>query len=462
MTSSPYFDNICTLPLPSDLFCQALHPTQPILTVGLASGHVLTYRLPSTEEDTPTTSQPESRKGSINGTSSILSQRRRSSTASENGLGSIETIWKTRRHKGSCRALVYSLDGNICYSGGTDGLIKAFETETGRVVSKIALPLATEDADEDAPTVIHVLTPLHLLVATDSGSLYVYELKDEGRTITNEPSQTHQPHGEEHINTLFPIPPSSESTSGYPKQFITVGGSTLAVIDIRRGIIATSEDQEIELLSLSMVSGLKSGGTSVGTKVLAGQSDGVISLFERGAWGDLDERIVVDREGASIDVLCEVPLGFLPRMGKLKMNEKIVAAGLDDGRIRFVRIGRNNVVHEWDLKHDELEGVTSILFDEAGTRMITAGGSIVKVWTKASPASEATLNVNGTGKRRHDADSVEDEEDDDDSDDQEQEVESEDEEGSSEGERGGRRKKRKRNKGKDKSGGKALSLSGMF
>lgn len=462
MTSSPYFDNICTLPLPSDLFCQALHPTQPILTVGLASGHVLTYRLPSTEEDTPTASQPESRRGSINGTSSILSQRRRSSTASENGLGSIDTIWKTRRHKGSCRALAYALDGNICYSGGTDGLIKAFETETGRVVNKIALPLTAEDADEDAPTVIHVLTPLHLLVATDSGSLYVYELKDEGRTITNEPSQMHQPHGQEHINTLIPIPPSSESTSGYPKQFITVGGSTLAVVDIRRGIIATSEDQEIELSSLSMVSGLKSGGTSVGTKVLAGQSDGVISLFERGAWGDLDERIVVDREAASIDALCEVPLEFLPRMGKLKMNEKIVAAGLDDGRIRFVRIGRNSVIHEWDLKHDELEGVTSILFDEAGTRMITGGGPIVKVWTKASPATEAMLNVDGTGKRKHDADSGEDEEDDDDSDDQEQEVESEDEEGSSEEERGGKRKKRKRNKGKDKSGGKALSLSGIF
>lgn len=462
MTSSPYFDNICTLPLPSDLFCQALHPTLPILTVGLASGHVLTYRLPSTEEDASIAPQQETRRGSINGTSSILSQRRRSSTASENGLGSIDTIWKTRRHKGSCRALAYSPDGNIGYSGGTDGLIKAFEAETGRVVSKIALPLATEDAGEDAPTVLHVLTPLHLLVATDSGSLYVYELKDEGKTIADEPSQTHQPHGEEHINTLIPIPPSSESTSGYPKQFITVGGSTLAVVDIRKGIIANSEDQEIELSSLAMVSGLRSGGTSVGTKVLAGQSDGVISLFERGAWDDLDERIVVDREGASIDTLCEVPHEFLPRMGKLKMNEKIVAAGLDDGRIRFVRIGRNSVIHEWDLKHDELEGVTSILFDEAGSRMITGGGAIVKVWTKASPATEATLNVSEAGKRKHDADSEDDEEDGNDSDDPEQDVESEDEEDSGEEERGGKRKKRKRNKGKDKSGGKALSLSGMF
>ncbi|KAK5943057.1 WD repeat-containing protein jip5 [Knufia obscura] len=458
MTSSPYFDNICTLPLPTDLFCQALHPTQPILTVGLASGHVLTYRLPSTDEESST--EPEPRRGSINGTSSILSQRRRSSTASENGLGSIDTIWKTRRHKGSCRALAYTPDGNTCYSGGTDGLIKAFETETGRVSSKVALPLDPQNGGEDAPTAIHVLTPLHLLVTTDSGALYFYDLKDGGKSIATEPSQTHQPHGEEPVNSLIPIPASSESTSGYPKQFLTVGGSTLAVVDIRRGVIATSEDQEIELSSLSMVSGLKSGGTSVGTKVLVGQGDGVISLFERGVWSDLDERIVIDREGASIDALYEVPLDFLPRMGKLKMNEKIVAAGLDDGRIRFVRVGRNAVIDEWDLKHDEIEGVTSILFDEAGTRMITGGGQTVKVWTKASPTPEATSNVNGTGKRKHEEDS--DDEEEGDSDDHEQETENEDEEESSEEERGGKRKKRKRNKGKDKSGGKALNLNGIF
>lgn len=463
MTSSPFFDNICTLPLPSDVFCQALHPTQPILTVGLASGHVLTYRLPSTDDDLePTTPEPESTRGSTNGTSSILSQRRRSSTASENGLGSIDTIWKARRHKGSCRALAYSPSGNICYSGGTDGLVKAFETDTGRVVSKIALPLVVE-GDEDAPTVIHVLTPLHLLVATDTGSLYVYDLKDEGRTISKEPVQTHKPHGGEHINTLIPIPPSSESTSSYPKQFITVGGSTLAVIDIRRGIIATSEDQEIELSSLTMVSGLKSGGTSVGTKVLAGQGDGVIALFERGVWDDLDERLVVDREGASIDALCEVPFDFLPRAGKLKMSEKIVAVGLDDGRIRFVRIGRNAVIDDWDLKHDEIEGVTSILFDEAGTRMITGGGQTVKVWTKASPTTGAVLNVNEIGKRKHEVESDEEEEEvDDDSEDQEQEIESEEDEDSDDEKRGGKRKKRKRNKGKDKTGGKAMSLSGVF
>lgn len=461
MTSSPIFDNICTLPLPTDLFAVALHPSKPILTVGLASGQVLAYRLPSSDESSP---PPQPQRESINGTNSILSQRRRSSSASENGLGSISIIWKTRRHKGSCRTLAHSPDGSVCYSGGTDGLVKAFDTETGRVVSKIAIPLPEAAREEvDAPTLVYALTPLHLVVATDSGALHIYDLKDNSKIISNQPVQTYHPHGEEHVNNLVPIPPTTASTSGFPKQFVTVGGSTLAVTDLRKGVVATSEDLEVEVSSIDIVSGLKSGGTSVGSKALVGQSDGVLSLFERGVWDDLDERIAVDREGASIDAICEVPFEFLPQAGKLKMNEKTVAVGLDDGTIRFVRIGRNAVIYEWDLKHDEIEGVTKIGFDESGSRMISAGGQTVKIWTKASSTTDARLNVNGKRKLQAASDDEEEEdsedEDGDSAEGSEMEVDSEED---SDKEKAEKRKKRKRNKGKDKSGGKALNLSGMF
>lgn len=468
MTSSPFFDNICTLPLPTDLFAQALHPTRPLLAVALASGHVQTYRLPSTDEDEDTTIPLQPVSSSINGNGhGILSQRRRSSTASENGLGSIDTIWKTRRHKGSARTISYAPDGNICYSGGTDGLVKAFDCETGRVVSKIAIPLDNRD-QEDAPTVVHALTPLNLVVATDSGCMYLYDVRtpQSGQsTVAGKPAQKFRPHGVEHVNALVPIPASEASTSGYPKQFVTVGGSTLVITDVRKGIIATSEDQEVELSSVTIVSGLKQGGTSVGEKVLVGQSDGVISLWERGVWGDQDDRIVVDRLdfGGSIDTLCEIPASFLPKMGKLKMGEKVVAAGLDDGRVRFVRIGRNTVLHEWDLKHDDVDGCVGIDFDTAGERMVTGGGQAVKVWTRASAAAEAMAKVNDIVKRKLEADS-DDEDEIEDSEDEEvgNMVPDQDSDDESEEEKTGKRKKRKRNKGKDKSGGKALSLSGTF
>lgn len=110
------FDTLCTLPLPSDLFTQAIHPSEPLVAVGLASGHVQSFRLPSAPEDDD------------------------SDSAASHGVGQIETAWQTRRHKGSCRSLVYGIDGNDLFSAGTDGLVKCADTETGKVTAKIAVP----------------------------------------------------------------------------------------------------------------------------------------------------------------------------------------------------------------------------------------------------------------------------------------------------------------------------------
>lgn len=105
----PMFDAICTFPLASDLFAQCIHPRSPLLALGLASGHVQLNRLPPSD-------------------------------GSEARNGSIESAWRTRRHKGSCRSLCFSHDGEYVFSAGTDGLVKVGTTETGQVVSKIAIP----------------------------------------------------------------------------------------------------------------------------------------------------------------------------------------------------------------------------------------------------------------------------------------------------------------------------------
>lgn len=117
------FDTVCTIPLSHDLFTQALHPTEPILSVGLASGHVQTYRLPP-----GATSEDEDEDGDT-------------TLASVNGFGTVDTTWKTRRHQGSCRTLAFGYDGGKLYSAGTDGIVKEADVETGKVTNKIAIPL---------------------------------------------------------------------------------------------------------------------------------------------------------------------------------------------------------------------------------------------------------------------------------------------------------------------------------
>lgn len=210
-----------------------------------------------------------------------------------------------------------------------------------------------------------------------------------------------------------------------------------------------SEDQEEELLSSVMVTGLSKKGTSVGEKVLVGGGNGVLTLWERGVWDDQDERITVDRSrggGESLDCIALLPDGVGP-------SGKIAAVGLGNGDLRFVKLGPNKIIDE--LKHDELshETVIGLGFDVTG-RMISGGGKTVKVWGEKTwqdvedeeeeePEAEAT-----NGKRTHESDSDED---------SEEEVE----DSSEEEEPKQKRKKRKKGKGKQQKGHGILQFTGL-
>lgn len=222
--------------------------------------------------------------------------------------------------------------------------------------------------------------------------------------------------------------------------------------DLRRGVLVRSENQEEILLSSCYVSGLpaRRGATSKGQKVVVGGGDGVLTLWEKGVWDDQDERITVDRGvggGESLDVIKLLPDGVGP-------GGKVLAVGQGDGKVRFVKLGMNKVIGE--IQHDEIEGVVSLDFDVGG-RLISAGGSTIKVWHEKVDEDNGAY-VEGAMKRGYGSDS--DEADSDDGGDDESDDDS-DGDDSSDDEEGGRkrRKKRKRNKGKDKSAGTATNFS---
>lgn len=287
-------------------------------------------------------------------------------------------------------------------------------------------------SDVDAPTVIHALSPQTLILATDSSALHLYDLRIPYSKVSARPQQTHHPH-DDYVSSLTPLPPSETSTSGFSKQWVTTGGTTLAVTDLRRGVMVRSEDQEEELISSVYIGGLSNSGTSRGEKVIVGGGSGVLTLWEKGAWDDQDERIIVDRGtggGEALETLTLVP-------DQLGMG-KMIAVGLADGRVEFVRIGPNKVVSK--VTHDEVEGVVGLGFDVEG-RMVSGGGQVVKVWHEAEASEEA--EAAGT-KRFMDSD------DDDDSDSDMDDSDDADRQGSK------KRRKRKRAKGKDRSGGQHI------
>jgi hypothetical protein len=210
------------------------------------------------------------------------------------------------------------------------------------------------------------------------------------------------------------------------------------VTDLRRGVLVKSEDQEDELLCSVYVGGLpQKPGRSKGEKVLVGSAIGVLTLWERGVWDDQDERIIVDAGiggGDSLDSMVVMPEG-------VGDGGKNVVVGVGDGTIRIVKLGPNKLQGE-PMRHDEIESVVGLGFDVGG-RLISGGGSIVKVWQEKMSLndSEEEDSDEEVAPKKRTADSDSDDSDADSSD--------------SDGDRK-RRKKRKKSKAKGANAGNGI------
>ncbi|RPB13982.1 WD40 repeat-like protein [Morchella conica CCBAS932] len=417
-----------SLTLPSDVFSLALHPSKPLLATGLSSGHVYTYKWPEDDDSDNDSGDDED---------SVAHEPKAAD-------GGFEVAWKTRRHKGSCRQVAFSGDGDTLYSIGTDTLLKAASSETGRVAAKSFIPPPRSGAP-DAPTALLVLSPQHLLVGTDTGAVHLYDT----RTPTlAPPSATWRAVHEDYVSSLTALPSTAASTTGFSRQFVSTGATTLTHLDVRKtgATLFTSEDQEDELLCSAFVSGLPRRNGRGGEKVVTGMASGVATLWNQGEWADHDNRVnVAKASGDSVDAVCVLPEGW--QLGSEAGWGRFVAFGAGDGKVKVVKMGSNGVVAT--MAHSWTEGVLALGVDCEG-RIVSGGGNIVKVWQWENAVEEEEEEGS---KKRTGSDS-------DDSDEDEEEDSSDEERVS----RKRKNKKRKGGKGKARSVGRqpvATSFKGL-
>ncbi|KAL9054239.1 MAG: hypothetical protein Q9162_004272 [Coniocarpon cinnabarinum] len=456
------FDLICTLPLSTDLIALAAHPTRPLLVVGFASGYVQAYKLPEDSSTSANTDENNGRKTSLEHHPSKAesnhvkfsskfdnarqksptkkAQPRRSSLASSttspppNGHAMIETVWRTRRHKGSCRALAFSTDGMTLFSAGTDGIIKAADAETGKVVGKTLIPTGRLPVH---PSRLLALNPRCLLLGDDEGGVHEYELEETpfaseaGETrhapVGTQPKKTQYPHRTEGrekasdpITSLTALPPSGASTSKICRSWISTAGSTVAVSDAFRGVVACSDEQgagkePLEMLSCACLTrkthakgdptsrsgqkakkGEKKDFDNHEVVMIIGDSSGGCSNWPRGQWqnrtGHTNIRRNIKVPGLPTEDFGVECVAIAPPCRE--DPHPLIVAGLAIGRIHFLRYddkGRLRILHS-EYPHDDqgLDGCNAVVFDAQG-RMISGGGAMVKIWRRKFETSEVDV-----------------------------------------------------------------------
>jgi WD repeat-containing protein 55 len=280
----------------------------------------------------------------------------------------------------SCRAIQFSNDGSTLWTGGSDGHIVALDTKqictfgtppsSSQSIFRYRVPNA---GYKNAPIqVLYEIPDRHLLASGDDiGCVRLWDqrLMDHHDNVNNT-AHLFSPTAEKsilrgcvadwkvHDDYISAIQHMTTGTTGGETAhqdsshalLSTSADGTLAIYDMRmtsssscnnnnnhhhpsstqeqpqskslpNGVIRQSDPQDDELLSLCIIKD--------GKKVICGTTEGVLSIFSYGTWGDVSDRY--PGHPSSIDAI-------------LKIDEDTILTGSSDGLIRVISIQPNQLL----------------------------------------------------------------------------------------------------------------------
>ena len=123
------------------------------------------------------------------------------------------------------------------------------------------------------------LSPEHLLVGTDSGAIYLYDLRTAQDFKKPAPVASWKTAHDDYISSLLTLPASNTSTTGFSRLFCATGDTTLTHLDVRKPgePLSKSEDQEDEMLCSAYIANAPSRQTGGSQKIVTGTSAGVVT-----------------------------------------------------------------------------------------------------------------------------------------------------------------------------------------
>ncbi|KAJ2859550.1 hypothetical protein GGI22_002952 [Coemansia erecta] len=217
-------------------------------------------------------------------------------------VGGNERVLRQRTHRKSCRSVCFSGDGELLYSASKDRSWAAMDVESGSESMRI------DGAHESPLNLIHYVNEQIVATGDEAGGVKLWDVRK------NKPAFSYA----EHVDYI------SDMVFNEPKRHLltTSGDGCLSVYDVRKTKpLHVSANQDDELLSVALMRG--------GSKVVVGETAGVLGIFSYGQFDDVSDRFPGHPQ--SIDAIC-------------KLTDDMCVTGSSDGLLRIVQLFPHRLV----------------------------------------------------------------------------------------------------------------------